>query len=259
MTALASSAVSVLRVEQVTVSFGGNRALSDVDLDVRAGQITGLIGPNGAGKTTLFNVITGLLAPSSGRVLIDEQDVSRLDTHLRARLGVARTFQRLELFTDLTVRDNLRVAGEARNGWAERRFGRRRRARIDVEAEADRVLAATGLSEVGDVNAANVPTGIARVVELGRALMLQPRILLLDEPASGQSDEETKRFEALLRRLAADDGLSILLVEHDMALVMEVCDRIHVLDFGRIIAVGTPAEVRADERVRDAYLGQATT
>jgi len=246
----------LLATEQVTVEFGGNRALSGVDLEARAGEVTGLIGPNGAGKTTLFNVVTGLLSPTSGRVRFDGRDVSRLDTHKRARLGIARTFQRLELFTDLSVRDNLRVAGEIRNTWVG--FGRGHR-RINVARETERVLDLIGLADIADSDVSTIPTGTARVVELGRALMIQPRVLLLDEPASGQSDEETKAFEALLRRLVRDDGLSILLVEHDMALVMEVCDRIHVLDFGEVIAVGTPDEVRTDPRVRDAYLGTATS
>ncbi len=246
----------LLATEQVTVEFGGNRALSEVDLEARAGEVTGLIGPNGAGKTTLFNVVTGLLSPTSGGVRFDGRDVSRLDTHKRARLGIARTFQRLELFTDLSVRDNLRVAGEIRNTWVG--FGRGHR-RINVARETERVLDLIGLADIADSDVSTIPTGTARVVELGRALMIQPRVLLLDEPASGQSDEETKAFEALLRRLVRDDGLSILLVEHDMALVMEVCDRIHVLDFGEVIAVGTPEEVRTDPRVRDAYLGTATS
>jgi branched-chain amino acid transport system ATP-binding protein len=255
MTAAASHE-SLLSVEEVTVEFGGNRALSDVVLDARVGEITGLIGPNGAGKTTLFNVITGLQSPTAGRVRFDGRDVSRLDTHRRARLGIARTFQRLELFTDLTVRDNLRVAGEIRNSWSgvARRFGSGPR-RIDVERETERILELIGLTDLGDADVSTVPTGTARVVELGRALMIQPRVLLLDEPASGQSDDETKAFEILLRRLVRDDDLTILLVEHDMALVMDVCDRIHVLDFGEIIAAGTPDEIRADPRVRDAYLG----
>jgi branched-chain amino acid transport system ATP-binding protein len=247
---------ALLRTEQVTVRFGGNQALTAVDLDVRAGEVTGLIGPNGAGKTTLFNVITGLLTPTSGRVVFDGRDVSRLDTHKRARLGIARTFQRLELFTDLTVRDNLRVAGEIRNTWAGiggRFLGGSRH--IDVDRETERVLDLIGLTGIADADVSTIPTGTARVVELGRALMIRPRVLLLDEPASGQSDDETKAFEALLRRLVRDDGLSVLLVEHDMALVMEVCDRIHVLDFGEVLAVGTPDEVRNDARVRDAYLG----
>ena len=248
---------ALLRAEEVTVRFGGNQALTAVDIDVRVGEVTGLIGPNGAGKTTLFNVITGLLGPTTGRIVFDGRDVSRLDTHKRARLGIARTFQRLELFTDLSVRDNLRVAGEIRNTW--RTFGGGRGARhTNVARETERVLDLIGLTALADVDVSTIPTGTARLVELGRALMIRPRVLLLDEPASGQSDDETRAFEALLRRLARDDGLSILLVEHDMALVMEVCDRIHVLDFGEIISVGPPDEVRNDPRVRDAYLGTAS-
>jgi branched-chain amino acid transport system ATP-binding protein len=246
---------SLLVAEQVTVSFGGNRALTDVDIDVRMGEVTGLIGPNGAGKTTLFNVITGMVTPTSGRIRFAGRDVSRLDTHKRARLGIARTFQRLELFTDLSVRDNLRVAGEIRNSWSGlARVGRR----VNVADETERVLGMLGLTRVADANVSTIPTGTARVVELGRALMIRPRILLLDEPASGQTDEETKAFELLLRRLVDEDGLTVLLVEHDMALVMDVCDRIHVLDFGEIISAGTPDDVRADPRVRDAYLGTAS-
>src|SRR5450755_2445586 len=166
---------SLLVTEAVTVEFGGNRALSDVELDARAGEITGLIGPNGAGKTTLFNVITGLQSPTTGRIVFDGRDVSRLDTHKRARLGIARTFQRLELFTDLTVRDNLRVAGEIRNTWAGvgAAFGRGAR-RINVARETERVLDLIGLRDRADMDVSTIPTGTARVVELGRALMIQP-------------------------------------------------------------------------------------
>jgi branched-chain amino acid transport system ATP-binding protein len=254
------TAESLLVVEEVTVEFGGNRALSEVDLDARAGEITGLIGPNGAGKTTLFNVITGLQSPTSGRIRFNGRDVSRFDTHRRARLGIARTFQRLELFNDLTVGDNLRVAGEIRNTWSGfgSGFGSGTR-RINVARETERILELIGLTDLVDADVSTIPTGTARVVELGRALMIQPRMLLLDEPASGQSDDETKAFEVLLRRLVRDDGLTILLVEHDMELVMEVCDRIHVLDFGEVIAAGTPEVVRCDPRVRDAYLGSGTS
>jgi branched-chain amino acid transport system ATP-binding protein len=242
----------MLVIDGVTVNFGGNQVLSDVAIDVRTGQVSGLIGPNGAGKTTLFNVVTGVLVPRSGRVLLEGRDLGRMGTHERARLGIARTFQRLELFTDLSVRDNLRVACEIRNTWhAPWSRGFRRNPTLETE----RMLDLVGLRRVAEMNVAAVATGTARLVELGRALMMRPRVLLLDEPASGQTEEETKAFGALLTRLAREDGLTILLVEHDMNLVMDVCDRIHVLDFGQVIAAGPPAEVRANPAVLDAYLG----
>jgi branched-chain amino acid transport system ATP-binding protein len=234
------------------VRFGANQALTDVDLAVPAGEVVGLIGPNGAGKTTLFNVVTGLQRPARGRVHLDGVDISRLSTHHRARRGIGRTFQRLELFGDLTVRDNVRVGGEIRNRW---RFLGLGGGRVDVDREAERLLDLLGLRAVADVEAGEVATGTARLVELARALIAGPRLVLLDEPASGQTEPETKAFAVLLRRLVDDEGVTVLLVEHDMALVMGVCDRVHVLDFGRIIAHGTPDEVRADDRVLAAYLG----
>jgi branched-chain amino acid transport system ATP-binding protein len=242
-------------VEDISVSFGGHRALSDVGIAAPEGQVSGLIGPNGAGKTTLFNVITGMLAPTAGRVLLEGRDLRRLDTHKRARRGLGRTFQRLELFTDLSVRDNLRVAGEIRNTWGLGLPGQR----INVRLETERVLDLIGLRKLADADVSAVPTGTARVVELGRALMTRPRVLLLDEPASGQTEEETQRSGSLLKRLARDDGLAVMLVEHDMALVMAVCDHIHVLDFGQIIAAGPPSDVRADGAVLEAYLGSANS
>lgn len=242
----------LLALEEVTVRFGANQVLTDVDLVVPAGEVVGLIGPNGAGKTTLFNVVTGLQRPTRGRVRFDRVDISRLDTHHRARRGIGRTFQRLELFGDLTVRDNVRVAGEIRNRW---RFLGLGGDRVDVDREAERLLDLLGLRAVADVDAGEVPTGTARLVELGRALIARPRLVLLDEPASGQTERETEAFGVLLRRLVDDEGVTVLLVEHDMTLVMEVCDHVHVLDFGQVIAHGTPDEVRADERVLAAYLG----
>ena len=242
----------LLALDEVTVRFGANQVLTDVDLVVPAGEVVGLIGPNGAGKTTLFNVVTGLQRPTRGRVRFDRVDISRLDTHHRARRGIGRTFQRLELFGDLTVRDNVRVAGEIRNRW---RFLGLGGGRVDVDREAERLLDLLGLRAVADVDAGEVPTGTARLVELGRALIARPRLVLLDEPASGQTERETEAFGVLLRRLVDDEGVTVLLVEHDMTLVMEVCDHVHVLDFGQVIAHGTPDEVRADERVLAAYLG----
>jgi len=237
----------ILEVSDVTVDFGGNRAVDNVSLPVELGSLTGLIGPNGAGKTTLFNVVNGLLSPSAGKVAFDGKDITRRKPHQRARMGLARTFQRLELFTSLSVRENIQVAGEIRNSWNVDR-------RVDAAAEAERVIELIGLGEVADAEVSEIPTGKARIVELGRALMTQPKVLLLDEPASGQTEDETVVFGELLKKLAAE-GITIFLVEHDMALVMSVCEIIHVLDFGRIIAKGTPEEVQKDQAVLEAYLG----
>jgi branched-chain amino acid transport system ATP-binding protein len=236
-----------LAVENVQVRFGGKLALAGVSLAVEPGVVTGLIGPNGAGKTTLFNVVTGLLSATTGQVSLDGRDISRLPPHRRAQLGIARTFQRLELFTSLSVRDNVRVAGEICNGWAAG-------PRLNAGAEAGRVLALVGLADVADREVSEIPTGQARRVELARALMIRPHVLLLDEPAAGQTEQETIAFGQLVRGLAAD-GLAVCLVEHDMSLVMNVCHAIHVLDMGQLIASGTPDAVRADPAVIEAYLG----
>jgi branched-chain amino acid transport system ATP-binding protein len=243
--------VAQLEARDVTVRFGGKAALSRTSIAVERGVITGLIGPNGAGKTTLFNVVCGLLAPKSGRVVLHGTDITSAPPHRRARLGLARTFQRLELFTSLTVRDNVRVGGDIRNRW---RPGAWLRRGDDVGEEADRVIELTGLGPIAGREVSEVPTGQARVVELARALMTRPSVLLLDEPAAGQTESETVAFGRLLRRLA-DDGLAICLVEHDMSLVMDVCETIDVLDYGRTIARGTPDQVRDDRAVIEAYLG----
>ena len=232
----------------VKVRFGGNIALDDVSISVEAGSVTGLIGPNGAGKTTLFNTITGLQALTSGQIIFNDKDVTKEPPHKRTRMGLARTFQRLELFTTLSVRDNVRVAGEIRNHWSLRTT------KMDVNAETDRIISLVGLSDVADREVGEIPTGKARVVELARALMIQPTLVLLDEPASGQTEEETGQFGQLLRDLAGE-GLGICLVEHDMSLVMQVCETIHVLDFGRMIASGSAESVRNNPTVIDAYLG----
>jgi branched-chain amino acid transport system ATP-binding protein len=245
--------VSLLEVRSVSVRFGGNMAVNDVSFDADAGCITGLIGPNGAGKTTLFNVITGLLTPTSGRVLVDGDDITGLPPYQRARRGVARTFQRLELFGLLTVRENIRVAADIHRGWS-------RRSGTDGETPdetAQRLIADIGIEAIADRRADGLPTGQARLVELGRALATRPRVLLLDEPASGQDEKETERFAPLLRRVA-DTGVAVVLVEHDVRLVMEVCRMISVLDFGRLLAAGTPEEIRKDQNVLAAYLGTTT-
>jgi len=238
--------MALLETREVTVRFGGNVAVDAVSLTVDPGRVTGLIGPNGAGKTTLFNVITGLQKPASGRVLLAGEDITGLAPFKRAQRGLARTFQRLELFISLSVRDNVRVAGDVRNAS--------RPGRINVQAETDRILELTGLTDVADKDVADIPTGRARVVELARALMTSPSVVLLDEPASGQTERETEAFGELLKRLAAD-GLAICLVEHDVSLVMQVCSEITVLDYGAVLAHGTADEIKRNADVITAYLG----
>ena len=236
-----------LEVQEVSVRFGGLQALADVDLVVRAGAVNGLIGPNGAGKTTLFNVITGLQPPLRGRVRLDGAEITRLPPHHRARLGMARTFQRLELFGTLTVRENVQMAAETR---------RRRPTGVGSSVEADVILGHIGLLGVADEPTDLLPTGLARLVELARALATGPSLLLLDEPSSGLNQDETAALGRVLTDLARR-GMAVLLVEHDMTLVMNVCDSVTVLDYGAIIASGDPASIQADPAVQAAYLGSA--
>jgi branched-chain amino acid transport system ATP-binding protein len=240
----------LLSCDNVNVRFGGLIALDDVYLSAATGQITGLIGPNGAGKTTLFNVLTGVLAPTKGKVHYDGKDITSWPPHRRGRAGIARTFQRLELFIGLTVYDNLLSAYEATLAGGV--LGRQSKEGRDC---VDEVIERLGLRQIANRPAGELPTGQGRMVELGRAMCTSPRLLLLDEPSSGLDSAETDRFRDMLLDLVAVDDIAILLVEHDMGLVMDVCDTITVLDFGRVISVGTPDEVRNDPAVIAAYLG----
>jgi len=238
--------VALLATEEVVVRFGGVRALSEASIEVPEGSVTGLIGPNGAGKTTLFNVITGLLEPNSGRVVFDGVDITSRTPFRRARMGIARTFQKLEAFTSLSALENVLVAAEQRKAWDKSSF--------HPGTVAKELLELVGLADVADYMVGTLPTGTARLVELARALAMKPRLLLLDEPSSGLNEEETEAMAALLRRLVAD-GLAVLLVEHDMSFVMGTCETIYVLEFGRMIAVGAPSEIQQDAAVQAAYLG----
>ncbi|WP_328392766.1 ABC transporter ATP-binding protein [Nocardia sp. NBC_00416] len=235
---------SLLHVSDITVTFGGRRALDGAGLRAEAGQVTGLIGPNGAGKSTLFDVICGLRRPASGRIHLGERDITRLAPARRARQGMARTFQRLELFGRLSVRDNLLVAAEL--------GPQPRQAKRIADEIIDRLELGSRAGDLADA----LPTGLARLVEVGRALAVRPTLLLLDEPAAGQDSTETDRFADLLRSVAAD-GTAVVLVEHDMGLVMSVCDHMYVLDLGTVIADGPPDVIRANEQVLAAYLGAA--
>jgi branched-chain amino acid transport system ATP-binding protein len=245
----------MLVADEITVHFGGLSALSGVSLSVPAGQIVGLIGPNGAGKTTMFNVLTGLQSAARGRVEYQGADISGWAPHRRGRAGIARTFQRLALFNRMTVFDNLVAAWESSH-----RGGVVGRGRAERRRKVNEVMELLALWPVADRLAGELSTGQGRMVELGRALCTDARLLLLDEPGSGLDAAETAAFSTVLRALVTDhpDSPAVLLVEHDMALVMEVCATLTVLDFGKVIAVGTPAEIRNDEMVRAAYLGDAS-
>ncbi|MFI8324469.1 ABC transporter ATP-binding protein [Streptomyces sp. NPDC085529] len=237
----------LLQAEGIDVRFGGVHALRGVTVAVRAGEICGLIGPNGAGKTTLFDVLSGMRRPDAGTITYDGTDVTRRSPVWRARHGIRRTFQRQQLFGQLTVTDNLVVARD----W---RGGTRSAARSHRERAAG-VLHACGLGDLAGAYAGGLPVGQARMVELARALADPPRVLLLDEPASGTTAEERHRLAAVLRRTAEEENCAVLLVEHDVAFVRELCTRVVVLDLGRVLAEGTPAEIHADPAVREAYLG----
>jgi branched-chain amino acid transport system ATP-binding protein len=241
--------MAVLEARGITVRFGGVIAVNNVDLAAEAGQVTGLIGPNGAGKSTLFNALTGLVNPTAGTVVLKDQDVTSWSPRRRARHGLGRTFQRLELFTHLNVRENIEVGVEFYRGWA----GGRPNSKGRAEAIIDRL----GLDDIADLRVDELSTGRSRMVEVARALSIKPTVLLLDEPAAGLDEAETDRFGGLLRELAAVDGLAVVLVEHDMRLVMAVSDVLNVLDLGFRIATGTPDEIRAHPEVLAAYLGPA--
>ncbi|MBC7342457.1 MAG: ABC transporter ATP-binding protein [Clostridia bacterium] len=252
--------MSVLELRQVCKYFGGLAALEKLDLSVEEGELVGLIGPNGAGKTTVFNLITGLYRPTSGEIKFYGRNLIGLAPHQITALGIARTFQNIRLFSEMTVLNNVKIGmhWHSRYGVATSilRLPTWSRKEKEIAEKSEELLSIFGLISKKDELAKNLPYGQQRRLEIARALACRPKLLLLDEPAAGMNPQETQELVKLIRWLRDEFNLTILLIEHDMSLVMGVCQRIYVLDYGRRIAVGTPEEVRTDPRVIQAYLGE---
>ena len=248
--------MSVLAVENLTKRFGSLVAVRDISLTVEPGELRAVIGPNGAGKTTFFNLVSGFLAPTTGSILFEGRDISRIPAHRRVGLGMARTFQITEIFPELSVRENVRIGAESAAGmrlslWCSKTVA------AQVEGRIDEMLGLTGLTTKADRLVGELSHGDQRAAEIAMALTLQPRLLLLDEPTAGMGEQETYQIAGLIRRLHRNSNYTIVLIEHDMRVVFNLADRICVLDQGKLLADGTPAEIAADPHVQAAYLGKA--
>lgn len=249
----------LLKTENVSMVFGGLKAVSDFNIKLGAGELVGLIGPNGAGKTTAFNMLTGVYQPTTGSITFYGENIVGKKPYQVTKAGIARTFQNIRLFSELTVLENVKIAFQSRvkYGLLETvfRVGRYFKEENAIEAEARRLLSIFHLEGLADETAKNLPYGAQRRLEIARALATKPKLLLLDEPAAGMNPQETQELMEMIRWIRKEFGLTILLIEHDMALVMGICERIYVLEYGEIIAEGTPKEIRENPEVIRAYLG----
>lgn len=252
--------MALLKANKLVKVFGGLRAVSNFEMEINPGELIGLIGPNGAGKTTAFNLLTGVYQPTSGQIEFDGNSVLGLKPYQITQRGIARTFQNIRLFADLTVLDNVKIAYHfhVKYGLWESifRFGRYFKEEEEIEEKAIRFLEIFNLADKKDEIAKNLPYGEQRRLEIARALAAQPKLLLLDEPAAGMNPQETQKLMEMIRWIRKEFNLTILLIEHDMSLVMGVCERIYVLEYGSIIAHGTPHEIKNNPRVIEAYLGE---
>ncbi|HWR67740.1 MAG TPA: ABC transporter ATP-binding protein [Desulfomonilia bacterium] len=249
----------ILKAAGISKSFMGIHALIEVSIEVFRGEILGVIGPNGAGKTTFFNVLTGLFLPETGRIELDGKNITRLMPHRRVRLGMARTFQNLEIFRDMSVLENVMVGGHCRlkTGYWSSMFstwGKMREEKV-LQEESLTLLARLGLSGKAGDAAVSLSYGNQRRVEIARALASKPAIIFLDEPAAGMNPKETQELSELIVRIKSELDLTVVIIEHDMNLIMDICDRIVVMTEGRVLCSGAPHEIRKDRRVLDAYLG----
>ena len=248
--------MSLLEVRGASKRFGSLVAVDQVSLSVESGQLRAIIGPNGAGKTTFFNLITGLFAPTSGQILLDGRDITRADVVARVRLGLARTFQVTEIFPELSVRENVRIAVESAAGFRMRPWLTHHE-RVKVQEDLDQILTDTRLTGQADRLVGELSHGDQRAGEIAMALAMRPRVLLLDEPTAGMGEQETFEVAALIRRLHKHADYTIVLIEHDMRVVFNLADRIMVLSEGRLLSEGTPQEIAANPAVQSAYLGKA--
>jgi branched-chain amino acid transport system ATP-binding protein len=248
--------MNVLEINNVTKRFGNLVAVRDVSLNVARGELCAIIGPNGAGKTTFFNLISGYFPPTSGTIIFDGQDITRLATHQRVVRGMARTFQITEIFPELTVFENVRIATEVASGFRLRPWINRAEA-AKVHAHVEDRLKLVSLETKSDRLVGELSHGDQRAAEIAMALALKPHLLLLDEPTAGMGDQETFQISQLIRRLHRDNNYSIVLIEHDMRVVFNLADRVCVLDQGRMLAQGTPKDIASNEAVQAAYLGKA--